>query len=136
MAGYVCSRFSDFGKFRLYNQVVQSNLSFQMGSCHLNYTGELYPTEIRGNALSMRALFGSLATIMTPLVKKLSEQGFWWLPNIAMGALTFLTCIAYNFMPETHNKPLAQTIAEAESLLQKSKNDLPLLQTNRDELKI
>ena len=107
-----------------------------MGSCHLNYTGELYPTEIRGNALSMRALFGSVATILTPLVKKLSEQGYWWLPNIAMGILIFSTCIVYKFMPETHNKPLAQTIAEAESLLQKSKNVAPLLQTNRDELKL
>ena len=107
-----------------------------MGSCHLNYTGELYPTEIRGNALSMRALFGSLATIVTPQVLKLSKEGFWWLPNIGMGTLTLATCIAYKFMPETHNRPLAQTVAEAETLLLKNNNDMPLLKTNRDEQKL
>ena len=92
----------------------------------MNYTGELYPTEIRGNALSMRALFGSFATILTPLTLKL---GYWWLPNVAMGSLLFLTCAVYTlFMPETHNRPLAQTVAEAETLLEKTTS-----RSNRDE---
>ena len=38
------------------------------GSAHLNYVGELFPTEVRGNALSLRALCGSIATIITPAV--------------------------------------------------------------------
>ena len=104
-----------------------------MGSCHLNYTGELYPTEIRGNALSMRALFGSFATIITPQLLKLSRQGYWWLPNICMGTLTLATCIVYKFMPETHNKPLAQTVAEAEALLSESDDLLLKRTTNRDD---
>ena len=44
------------------------------GSSHLNYTGELFPTEIRGNALSIRALFGSIATILTPLVLNMKQH--------------------------------------------------------------
>lgn len=105
-----------------------------MGSCHLNYTGELYPTEIRGNALSMRALFGSIATIITPQLLKISRQGYWWLPNICMGTLTLTTSFAYKFMPETHKKPLAQTVAEAEALLTEQSDDLLLKRsTNRDD---
>ena len=104
----------------------------------MNYTGELFPTEIRGNALSIRALFGSIATILTPLVLNMKQH--WvsylfiivphkimpnqimnnqWLPNVAMGTLCFMTAFAYIKMPETHNRPLAQTIEEAEALMTK-----------------
>ena len=107
--------------------------AFQMGSCHLNYTGELYPTEIRGNALSMRALFGSFATIITPQVLGLAKKGYWWLPNIIMGTLTFTTCLAYKFMPETHKRPLAQTVTEAEALLKDAQVQRPLTASSRDE---
>ena len=55
-------------------QVVKPLKVVFYGSSHLNYTGELFPTEIRGNALSIRALFGSIATILTPLVLNMKQH--------------------------------------------------------------
>ena len=46
------------------------------GSSHLSYTGELFPTEIRGNALSIRALFGSIARQVR------AHNGPRWLKNL------------------------------------------------------
>ena len=132
-----------FKSSRQKNQVIKPLKVVFYGSSHLNYTGELFPTEIRGNALSIRALFGSIATILTPLV--LNMKQYWvsnflslchiksyqndkiikkqWLPNVAMGTLCFMTAFAYIKMPETHNRPLAQTIEEAEELM-KTKSDI------------
>ena len=56
------------------NQVIKPFKVVFYGSSHLNYTGELFPTEIRGNALSIRALFGSIATILTPLVLNMKQH--------------------------------------------------------------
>ena len=49
-------------------------------------------------------------------------MNYQWLPNVAMGTLCFMTAFAYIRMPETHNRPLAQTIEEAEELM-KTKSD-------------
>ena len=39
------------------------------------------------------------------------------MPNILMGVLLASTCCVYVYLPETHKRPLTQTIAEAENLL-------------------
>ena len=46
-------------------------------------------------------------------------MNYQWLPNVTMGTLCFMTAFAYIKMPETHNRPLAQTIEEAEALMTK-----------------
>ena len=63
-----------FKSSRQKNQVFKPLKVVFYGSSHLNYTGELFPTEIRGNALSIRALFGSIATILTPLVLNMKQH--------------------------------------------------------------
>jgi len=76
------------------------------------YGAELFPTEIRGNALGLGSMVGRIGGICAPFVNE-----FWktipWLPPVIYGGFCIASGVLLFMLPETNGRPLLNTIAEA-----------------------
>uniref|UniRef100_A0A8C0G438 Major facilitator superfamily (MFS) profile domain-containing protein n=1 Tax=Chelonoidis abingdonii TaxID=106734 RepID=A0A8C0G438_CHEAB len=88
-------------------------------NCVYLYTSELYPTVIRQTGMGLTNTMARLGSITAPLVKMLEEY-IPFLPLIIYGAAPIISGIAANFLPETLNVPLPETIEEVETRLVES----------------
>ena len=77
------------------------------------YTGELYPTPIRGIAVGLCSAGGRIGGILCPLVNSLSAT-VSWLPFAIYGGMSIFQVITVTFLPETLGKPMLTSIDEAE----------------------
>lgn len=83
------------------------------------YAAEIYPTEIRSQALSMRQAFGSLGKFLSSQVVQLSFYGRF-LPLFVLGGLSCASALITFPLPETNNQRLPETLEEGEAM-----RDLP-----------
>ncbi|XP_077524636.1 solute carrier family 22 member 6-like [Amblyomma americanum] len=83
------------------------------------YAAEIYPTEIRSQALSVRQAFGSLGKFLSSQVVQLAFYGRF-LPLFVLGALSCASALITLPLPETNKKRLPETFGEAEAM-----HDLP-----------
>ncbi|XP_004449273.2 organic anion transporter 3 [Dasypus novemcinctus] len=83
-------------------------------NCLFLYTSELYPTVIRQTGLGLSNLWTRVGSMVSPLVMILGEvQPF--VPNLIFGTTTLMGAGATLFLPETIHQPLPETIEDAES---------------------
>ena len=78
-------------------------------------TAELYPTNLRGQAVGVCSMVSRIFGMVTPFVAKLSV--FWKpLPMVLIGSLSLICAILVYFLPDTKNESLPQTIEEGKQM--------------------
>ncbi|MEE6479371.1 hypothetical protein FKM82_012233 [Ascaphus truei] len=75
------------------------------------YTAELYPTVVRNMGVGASSMASRLGSILSPYFVYLGAYD-QYLPFILMGSLTVLVGIFTLFLPETHGRPLPDTIED------------------------
>ena len=78
------------------------------------YSAELFPTDVRGNALGLGSMVGRVGGVCAPFINKL-WQTIPWLPPTIYGAFCIIGGAALFFLPETAGRPMLNTIEEAEA---------------------
>lgn len=78
------------------------------------YVSELFPTNLRNQALGITSFFGRLGNLLATFTLYIVEI-YPAVPSLLFACMSFLTAISVLFLPETHNRPLPQTIKEIES---------------------
>ena len=80
-----------------------------------NFTAELFPTPVRGNAVALGSSAARIGGAISPLVLRLYE---WksYLPGSVMSVLAISAGLLTFLLPETRDKPLPMTFAEADRL--------------------
>lgn len=78
-----------------------------------NFTAELFPTVIRGNALGAGSMAARVGSICSPYIIFLQNRHSW-LPATIFGVFGVMGGAASLAYPETMNRYMPQTVAEAE----------------------
>ncbi|XP_064643372.1 organic cation transporter protein-like [Lineus longissimus] len=91
-------------------------ISAAFGSAYL-YSAELFPTSVRNLSIGISSMFARLVTIAAPFLADLGSliPGPFSkvLPLVVFGSILILAGISSLFLPETHGKPLPETIEQA-----------------------
>ena len=76
------------------------------------FIAELFPTEVRANALGICYAIESVAALLTPVLLSMSHI-YIWLPTTITGTLALFGGLVSLKLPETHNKPMVMNIGQA-----------------------
>lgn len=90
------------------------------------YAAEIYPTEIRSQALSIRQAFGSLGKFLSSQVVQLAFYGKS-LPLFILGGMSCVSSLLTFPLPETNNQRLPETLEEGEEMRKLPKPWFPCL---------
>ncbi|KAM7314525.1 solute carrier family 22 member 6 [Ixodes scapularis] len=90
------------------------------------YAAEIYPTEIRSQALSIRQAFGSLGKFLSSQVVQLAFYGKF-LPLFILGGMSCVSSLLTFPLPETNNQRLPETLEEGEDMRKLPKPWFPCL---------
>ncbi|XP_015267424.1 PREDICTED: solute carrier family 22 member 20-like [Gekko japonicus] len=82
------------------------------------YSGELYPTEIRQTGMGFVSMQARIGAMVAPLIYMLRDS-FPVLPSLIFGAAPLLAGVITCFLTETRHSPLLETIAEMEQRARK-----------------
>ncbi|KAL8184129.1 UNVERIFIED_CONTAM: hypothetical protein K2H54_007272 [Gekko kuhli] len=82
------------------------------------YSGELYPTEIRQTGMGFVSMQARIGAMVAPLIYMLRDS-FPILPSLIFGAAPLLAGVVTCFLTETRHSPLLETIAEMEQRARK-----------------
>ncbi|KAH6929856.1 hypothetical protein HPB50_006419 [Hyalomma asiaticum] len=96
------------------------------------FAAEIYPTEIRSQALSIRQAFGSLGKFLSAQVVQLAFYGRF-LPLFVLGGLSCASAIMTLPLPETNNQRLPETLEEGEAMRELPKPWFPCLARKKRE---
>ncbi|KAH7952504.1 hypothetical protein HPB52_023839 [Rhipicephalus sanguineus] len=97
------------------------------------FAAEIYPTEIRSQALSIRQAFGSLGKFLSAQVVQLAFYGRF-LPLFILGGLSCASALITLPLPETNNQRLPETLEEGEAMRDLPKPWFPCLARRKQEL--
>ena len=86
------------------------------------YTGELYPTPIRGIAVGLCSAGGRIGGILSPLINATANT-IPWLPYAVFGFMSIVQVATVTLLPETLGQPMLTSVDEAEDFYAKAKND-------------
>ncbi|XP_059168764.1 uncharacterized protein LOC131950562 [Physella acuta] len=75
------------------------------------YTPEMFPTNIRNQALGVSSFVGRLGGMLAPFLGLLAEQAIW-LSGLLIASLCTLVCLTLRFLPETNGRELPQSLQE------------------------
>ncbi|KAI0240553.1 Organic cation transporter protein [Lamellibrachia satsuma] len=78
------------------------------------YTPELYPTTVRNVGLGMGSVGGRLGNMVAPYSTYFTRLAPWF-PGVVFGTLSVIGGGMTLLLPETHDRPLPQTLEEAEN---------------------
>ncbi|XP_005089749.1 solute carrier family 22 member 5 [Aplysia californica] len=78
------------------------------------YSAEIFPTCIRNHAVGISSCFENFGSIAAPFIV-FSAKSHPEFPMILFGIVSVIGGLMTLFMPETHRRPLPQTIEEVES---------------------
>lgn len=95
------------------------------------YAAEIYPTEIRSQALSIRQAFGSLGKFLSSQVVQLAFYGRF-LPLFVLGGLSCASALITLPLPETNNQRLPETLEEGEAMRDLPKPWFPCLAQKKE----
>ena len=79
------------------------------------FTGEVYPTPIRSNGVSLGSVVGKIGTTLTPAFLALRIIADW-VPGVIFSILAIVAGILCLTIPETRGLPILNTFEEAEML--------------------
>ncbi|RZF37035.1 hypothetical protein LSTR_LSTR004723 [Laodelphax striatellus] len=83
-------------------------------------TSELFPTVNRNSAVGTSLTMAQLGAVSAPyVVDFLGGEKYWFLPSTVCGILTICAGILVASLPETKNKPLANTIDDVKNQSEK-----------------
>jgi len=86
------------------------------------YTGELYPTPIRGIAIGLCSAGGRIGGILSPLVNDTANY-FPWMPYAIFGVMSIVQVVTVKLLPETLGNSMLTSIDEAEEFYKNAKNN-------------
>ncbi|KAK7116589.1 hypothetical protein V1264_002248 [Littorina saxatilis] len=75
------------------------------------FTPELFPTNIRNQALGISSFAGRLGGMLAPFMTNLAEVAIW-APGAIIGSLCFLVIFLFRIIPETKGRELPHTIED------------------------
>ncbi|KAL8589119.1 hypothetical protein ACOMHN_017282 [Nucella lapillus] len=75
------------------------------------YSAEIFPTVIRNQAMGMSSVFENIGSISAPFIV-LAAKSVPEVPLVVFGVLTGAGACLTLLLPETHNRPLPQTVHE------------------------
>ncbi|KAK7115925.1 organic cation transporter protein-like [Littorina saxatilis] len=75
------------------------------------YSAEIFPTAIRNQGMGMSSVFENIGGISAPFMV-LAAKSIAELPLVVFGVLSIAGALLTLFLPETHNRPLPQTVGE------------------------
>jgi len=78
------------------------------------YAPEIFPTTLRNQAMGISSLLGRVGNVCATYTPYVSVY-VPWLPGPLFGGLSILAGLLVIFLPETHNRPLPQTIEDIEN---------------------
>nr|AFY98628.1 organic cation transporter 2 [Drosophila melanogaster] len=89
------------------------------------FSAEQFPTVVRNVALGAASMVARISGMMAPFLNFLAT--IWKpLPLLICGSLTLVAGLLSLLLPETHNKPMLETIADGERFGKKTKADVYL----------
>ncbi|XP_039494150.1 organic cation transporter-like protein [Drosophila santomea] len=89
------------------------------------FSAEQFPTVVRNVALGAASMVARISGMMAPFLKVLAT--IWKpLPLLICGSLSLAAGLLSLLLPETHNKPMLETIADGERFGKKTKGDVYL----------
>ncbi|XP_076443334.1 organic cation transporter protein-like [Babylonia areolata] len=77
------------------------------------YGTEIFPTSIRNHAVGVCSFFENIGSIAAPQIV-LAAKSIQQLPTTIFGVMTVVGALLVLLLPETHKRPLPQTMEEAE----------------------
>ncbi|XP_022209403.2 organic cation transporter-like protein [Drosophila obscura] len=89
------------------------------------FSAEQFPTVVRNVALGAASMVARIGGMLTPYLSYLGD--IWGpLPLLVCGVLSLAAGLLSLLLPETHNKPMLETIADGERFGKKTKGELSL----------
>ncbi|XP_012946352.1 solute carrier family 22 member 8, partial [Aplysia californica] len=74
-----------------------------------HYTPEMFPTNIRNQALGVSSFIGRVGGMLAPFIGILADLAIW-APGVLIGSMACLVCILLSALPETKGRELPQTL--------------------------
>ncbi|XP_062620744.1 organic anion transporter 3-like [Saccostrea cucullata] len=78
------------------------------------YSSEIFPTVVRNQAVGLSSFFENLGGIAAPLIVYATSSSQSYIPLVVFGVIMVVGGILACFLPETHKKPLPETIEDVE----------------------
>ncbi|XP_078315076.1 organic cation transporter protein-like [Crassostrea virginica] len=78
------------------------------------YSSEIFPTVVRNHAVGLSSFFENLGGISAPLIVYATSGLVTYIPLVLFGVIMVVGGILAIFLPETHKKPLPETIDDVE----------------------
>ncbi|KAK7100198.1 organic cation transporter protein-like [Littorina saxatilis] len=78
------------------------------------FTPELFPTNMRNQALGVASFAGRLGGMLAPFMTDLADIAIW-APGVMIGSLCFVVVVLFRFIPETRGRELPHTIEDIEA---------------------
>ncbi|XP_070194960.1 organic cation transporter protein-like [Littorina saxatilis] len=78
------------------------------------FTPELFPTNMRNQALGVASFAGRLGGMLAPFMTDLADIAIW-APGLMIGSLCFVVVVLFRFIPETRGRELPHTIEDIEA---------------------
>lgn len=75
------------------------------------YTPEMFPTNVRSQALGMSSFFARCGGMIAPFTSVLAAHAKWG-PAVLIGCLASVVCILLKVLPETSGRELPQTVED------------------------
>ncbi|RUS92225.1 hypothetical protein EGW08_000078 [Elysia chlorotica] len=85
-----------------------------------SFTPELFPTNLRGQAVGVSSLISRVGGMLGPFAGLLAKQAVW-APGFVIGLCAAIVCFLSLFLPETSERVLPQTVHELQAWF-KNKN--------------
>jgi len=86
-----------------------------------NVTAELFPTQVRANAVGICSMISRLGGILAPVFLSLYEL-VTWLPGVIFGSFAIVAGVLSFYFPETYGVPMLMSFEEANMLYKKEAN--------------
>ncbi|KAK3792834.1 hypothetical protein RRG08_028224 [Elysia crispata] len=100
-----------FTKFTLFASLVAMCGASGCFTIMFSYTPELFPTNLRTQAMGVSSFMGRIGGMLAPFASYLAEQAIW-APGVVIGICACLVCALSHFLPETTGHELPQTLPE------------------------
>lgn len=84
------------------------------------FSAEIFPTVVRNVGVGSSSTIARIGSILAPFVKELGRATYNSVPLIIYGVISIVAGSLVLLLPETNNKPVPDTIEEAEQISRKS----------------